>query len=82
MFFNDPISKTLTIVTIVVGLALFAWMLYTWNDVETVSLRKDQWTCTDAHSEPRMVTTMIGEVPVPQTVDHFVCDKWVRKPAD
>lgn len=82
MFFGDPISKTLTIATIVVGLALLSWMLYIWNDVETVSLRKDQWFCADAHLAPRTVITTIGEVPVPQTVDHFVCDKWVRKPAD
>lgn len=47
-------------------------------NADRFSLRKDEWKCTAARSEPYIVNTIIGRAIIPMAYERTVCDQWSR----
>ena len=63
------VISMLVVVTLLVG-----YIVYDAVTATTISIRKDEWKCTDSHKTHSFI--MAGKVLVPQT--HTICDVYSR----
>lgn len=62
-------------------LVVLGFAIYDTAVSETMTLRKDEWSCTKSHSEVQstVVITSNPTMVLPMTGESSVCDVWTRK---
>lgn len=79
-FFLDYIMPVIVIAALFVLLVMFGWLLWSYfNPAPSISLTKDDWTCTAKERRSSTVYVKSGSVFVPITNYHNHCVQWTER---
>lgn len=71
---NRDIAWVILIMALAVGALLF--FIYLEEQKPTITLKKQEWSCTKSEPRTRTQTVLVGKVPVSQRTTRDVCTQY------